>query len=81
MWILGRQILWLRKIAVIVDIWYLFYLRLEDLESADLAMKMQQEAEDEESRQEEARMDIAQSFDQNAKRFALNEQMSWYLLW
>jgi len=49
---------------------------LEDLESADLAMKMQQEAEDEESRQEEARMDIAQSFDQNAKRFALNEQMS-----
>ena len=81
MWILGRQILWLRKIAVIVDIWYLFYLRLEDLESADLAMKMQQEAEDEESHQEEARMDIAQSFDQNAKRFALNEQMSWYLLW
>ena len=44
-------------------------------------MKMQQEAEDEESRQEEAKMDIAQSLDQNAKLFALNEQMSWYLLW
>ena len=53
-----------------------FPFRIEDLQSADIAMKAQQEAEDEEKRQEEANMGIVQSLQQNAKRFALNGQMS-----
>ena len=53
-----------------------FSFRIEDLQSADVAMKAQREAEDEEKRQEEANMGIVQSLQQNAKRFALNEQMS-----
>ena len=37
-------------------------------------MKRQQESE--EKREEEADVDVMQSLEQNAKRFALNEQLS-----
>ena len=50
--------------------------RIEDLQSADVAMKAE---EAEEKREEEAKMDFVQSLQENAKKhFALNHQMSEY---
>ena len=51
-----------------------FSFRIEDLQAADVAMKRQQESE--ERGEGEANVDVMQSLEQNAKRFALNEQLS-----
>ena len=51
-----------------------FSFRIEDLQAADVAMKRQQESE--ERGEGKANVDVMQSLEQNAKRFALNEQLS-----
>ena len=51
--------------------------RIEDLQSADVAMKAQEVEEEEKRDEEEAKMDFVQSLQENGKkRFALNQQMS-----
>ena len=57
---------------------YVYSFRIEDLQSADVAMKAE-EAEEDEKREEEAMMDFVQSLQENGKKhFALNQQMSEY---
>jgi len=50
------------------------HITIEDLQAADVAMKRQQESE--ERGEGKANVDVMQSLEQNAKRFALNEQLS-----
>ena len=53
--------------------------RIEDLQSADVAMKAQEVEEEEKRDEEEAKMDFVQSLQENGKKhFALNHQMSEY---
>ena len=53
--------------------------RIEDLQSADVAMKAQEVEEEEKRDEEEAKMDFVQSLQENGKKhFALNQQMSEY---
>ena len=53
--------------------------RIEDLQSADVAMKAEEAEEEEKREEEEAKMDFVQSLQENGKKhFALNQQMSEY---
>ena len=53
--------------------------RIEDLQSADVAMKAEEAKEEEKLEEEEAKMDFVQSLQESGKKhFALNQQMSEY---
>ena len=50
--------------------------RIEDLQSADVALKAQEAVEEEERRLKEARMDVVQRLSHNSKQYAFNEKVS-----
>jgi len=49
---------------------------IEDLQSADVALKAQEAVEEEERRLEEAKMDVVQRLSHNSKQYAFNEKVS-----
>ena len=50
--------------------------RIEDLQSADVALKAQEAVEEEERRLEVAKMDVVQRLSHNSKHYAFNEKVS-----
>ena len=50
--------------------------RIEDLQSADVALKAQEAVEEEKIRLEKAKMDVVQRLSHNSKQYAFNEKVS-----